>query len=216
MIDDDDSEDLSLSDFDEDLIEGAAEDSASGEQAVADLPRVLRYAVLASRADNSVYQRLAAEIETVCPGLAMTSTWIDKPDAASGCVLAAELDCRAVAGDRSDYRSLADCVRLISLSLPRDRSLTDEHRRVAGTLLAALRKLPQGVPCTLAAEVEAVTYGWAALPVCANEVVGAFQTAAIRAAAMLGVRMANAESMTLRKKHLPARESVHGEPSRPT
>ncbi|UQR60779.1 AAA family ATPase [Bradyrhizobium sp. C-145] len=186
----DDLDDPPLSDFDEDLIEGAAEDSASGEQAAAELPRVLRYAVLASRADHSVYQRLAAEIETVCPGIALTATWIDTPDAASGCALAIELDHRAVREDQSECRSLADCVRLISLALPRDRTLGEEHRRVASALAAALRKLPQSITFALAAEVEAVVYGWAALPVCAHEVVGAFQTPAIRAAAMLGARMA--------------------------
>lgn len=186
----DDLDDPSLNDFDEDLLEGAAEDSASGEQAAASLPRVLRYAILASRADHSVYQRLAAEIETVCPGIALTATWIDTPDAVRGCALAVELDYRAVCNDKSEYRSLADCVRLISLALPRDRELGEEHRRVAGSLAAALRKLPQSIPLALAAEVEAVVYGWTALPVCAHEVVGAFQTPAIRAAAMLGARMA--------------------------
>src|SRR5947209_14782118 len=119
----DDLDDTPLSDFDEDLIDGAAEDSASGEQATADLPRVLRYAVLASRADHSVYQRLAAEIETVCPSIALTARWLDTPDAASGCALAVELDHRAVCEDKSECRSLADCVRLISLALPRDRGL---------------------------------------------------------------------------------------------
>lgn len=92
---------------------------------------MLRYAVLASRADSSVYQRLAADIETICPGIAMTSTWMDTPDTTSGCELA---ECRA-----------------------------KEHRRDAGALLAALRKPPQALPLALAAEVEAVTYGWAAL-----------------------------------------------------
>ncbi|UVO39174.1 AAA family ATPase [Bradyrhizobium arachidis] len=186
----DDLDDLPLSDLDENLIEGAAEDSASGEQDTAGLPRVLRYAVLASRADQSVYHRLTAEIETVCPGIAMTATWIDTPDAASGCALAVELDHRAVREDKSECRSLADCVRLISLALPRDRALGEEHRRVAGALAAAFRKLPQSISFKLAAEVEAVVYGWAALPVCAHEVVGAFQTPAILAAAMLGARMA--------------------------
>lgn len=120
----DDLDDLPPSDLDEEVIEGAAEDSASGEQATASLPRVLRYAVLASRADHSVYQRLAAEIETVCPGIALTETWIDTPDAASGCALAVELDHRAVREDKPECRSLADGVRLISLALPRDRGST--------------------------------------------------------------------------------------------
>jgi len=126
----DDLDDLPPSDLDEEVIEGAAEDSASGEQATASLPRVLRYAVLASRADHSVYQCLVAEIETVCPGMALTETWIDTPDAASGCALAIELDHRAVREDKPECRSLADCVRLISLALPRDRGLGEEHRRI--------------------------------------------------------------------------------------
>lgn len=186
----DDLDDQRPSDLDEDVIAGAAEDSASGEQATASLPRVLRYAVLASRVDPSVYQRLAAEIETVCPDITLTETWIDTPDAGSGCALAVELDHRAVREDKSECRSLADCVRLISLALPRDRGLGEEHRRVAGALVAAFRKLPQSISLELAAEVEAVVYGWAALPVCAHDVVGAFQTPAIQAAAMLGARMA--------------------------
>ncbi|MCK1677109.1 hypothetical protein [Bradyrhizobium sp. 150] len=210
----DDLDDLPPSDLDEEVIEGAAEDSASGEQATASLPRVLRYAVLASRADHSVYQRLAAEIETVCPGIALTETWIDTPDAASGCALAVELDHRAVREDKPECRSLADGVRLISLALPRDRGLDEEHRRVASALVAAFHKLPPSIPLELAAEIEALVYGWAALPVCAHEVIGAFQTPAIRAAAMLGATAwRGAGSRKPRRQHSPARGSVCVKPT---
>ncbi|WP_247278815.1 MULTISPECIES: AAA family ATPase [unclassified Bradyrhizobium] len=186
----DDTDDTPFTDFDLDLLEGAAEDSAASDDELAMLPRILRYGLLASRGVNSVHRRLAAEIEESCPGLPFTAAWLGMPNAETGHRLAAELDHRAVAEDKSELRGLADCIRLTSLILPRDRALIEDHRRVARALLAALRKLDHDSPPHLAAEAEAVTYGWAALPVCADDVTRTFQTPAATAAAALGARMA--------------------------
>ncbi len=206
----DDTDDTPLTDFDLDLIEGAAEDSAASDDELAALPRILRYGLLASRGVNSVYQRLAAEIEETCPGLPSTAAWLGTPNAETGNRLAAELDHRSVVEDKSELRGLADCIRLTSLILPRDKALIEDHRRVARALLAALRKLDHDSPSHLAAEAEAVTYGWAALPVCANDVTRTFQTPAATAAAALGARMARhrIEDATVKVLAHAARERV--------
>jgi ATP-dependent Lon protease len=48
----------------------------------------------------------------------------------TGLALAAELDRRAVTQNEPNLRSLADCVRLLCLPLPRDATYFEEHRRV--------------------------------------------------------------------------------------
>lgn len=206
----DDTDDMPFTDFDLARIEGAAEDSAASDDELATLPRILRYGLLASRGVNSVYQRLAAEIEEGCPGLLLTADWLGMPNAETGGKLAAELDHRAVAQDKSELRGLADCIRLTSLVLPRDRAFIEDHRRVGRALLAALRKLGDDGPPHLAAEAEAVTYGWAALPMCADDVTRTFQTPAATAAAALGARMAiyRIEDATARVLAEAARERV--------
>ncbi|WP_245509550.1 AAA family ATPase [Bradyrhizobium vignae] len=206
----DDTDEITFTDFDLDLIEGAAEDSASSDDELAKLPRILRYGLLASRGVNSVYQRLAADIEESCPGLPLAAAWLDMPNADTGSRLAAELDHRSVVEDKSELRGLADCIRLTSLMLPRDKALIEDHRRVARALLAALRKLDHDSPLRLAAEAEAVTYGWAALPVCANDVTRTFQTPAATAAAALGAQMAKyrIEDVTAKLMAHAARERV--------
>ncbi|WP_354070344.1 ATP-binding protein [Bradyrhizobium sp. LB5.2] len=204
----DDTDETPFTDFDLARIEGAAADSAASDDELATLPRILRYGLLASRGVNSVYQRLAAEIEEGCSGLLLTAAWLSMPNAETGTKLAAELDHRAVAEDKSELRGLADCIRLTSLMLPRDRTLIEDHRRVGRALLAALRKLGDDGPPRLAAEAEAMTYGWAALPMCADDVTRTFQTPAATAAAALGARMAIYRIEDATARVLAARERV--------
>lgn len=206
-----DPNDSSLDDLDIDIVEGPAREAAADDD-VAALPRILRYAILASRGDSSVYQRLLAEIHEVCPGLPLAQAWFATPNAETGGQLAAELDRRGVVEDRSELRSLADCVRLLSLDLPHDRHQADDHRCAARALLAALRRLRKNIPLRLAAEVEAVTYGWAALPVCSDNVSTTFQSDAVRSAAILGARMAKYRIADAGAKAAMARDNRRHQP----
>jgi hypothetical protein len=67
--------------------------------------------------------------------------------------------------------------------------LLDEHRRVAISLLAALRNLSDDIPLELCAELEALTF-WAALPACTSLLWKALHPTAVVAAATVGQAMA--------------------------
>ena len=58
--------------IDEDAVStGAAADSSDLDDRLKALPRLLRYAMLASDTDVHIARRLAAEIDELCPGLAL-------------------------------------------------------------------------------------------------------------------------------------------------
>jgi ATP-dependent Lon protease len=176
---------------DEDITStGAAADSSEDEERLKHLPRILRYAMLVEKAAPFVPQRLAAEIEEACPELPLNAAWMKAQDAGLSIALATELDHRAVADDRSDLRSLADCVRLIGLVVPRDNADLDDHRRVAKALLHAMRSLPSKTDITLLAGIEAFCFGWAALPACTNLLPRNMRSSAAANAIFLGGRTA--------------------------
>ena len=109
-------------------------------------------------------ERLVAEIAELAPGLTQTVHWVYGDDPGQGLALAAELDQLAVTRDRPDLRSLADCVRLLSLPLPGAPAHDHDHRRVAKALAQAASQLPPTIDIELAAEVETISLGWAILP----------------------------------------------------
>jgi hypothetical protein len=190
VTDDPKHDEVALSDLDDGLLSGAADNSAASEEELARLPRILRLAVLDARSSRATHLRLAAEIDSACPGLSVHRAWTERPDIATGSDLAAELDRRAVAEDRTELRSLADCVLLLSIAFPRDIGRVHDHRRVAKSLLSAFGKLSAVVGDELAGETEALVFGWAALPACSGMVRPAFVTSAVSAAALLGAQMA--------------------------
>ena len=147
---------------------GAAADSAESDERLKALPRVLRYAVLAGEQRGLIRQRLVAEIEELCPRLPLNAEWARHHDVGIGVALAHALDHRAVVEDTPHLRSLADCVRLLSLPIPRDNTYAEDHRRVAKALLQALERPPAGVDAALLADLEAFCFGWAALPACTD------------------------------------------------
>jgi hypothetical protein len=147
---------------------GAAADSAESDERLQALPRVLRYAVLAVEQRGLIRQRLVAEIEELCPQLPLNAEWARHHDVGIGVALAHALDHRAVVEDTPHLRSLADCVRLLSLPIPRDSTYAEDHRRVAKALLQALERAPAGVDAALLADLEAFCFGWAALPACTD------------------------------------------------
>jgi hypothetical protein len=187
---DDDSIDPLLPNVDQEIVStGAAADSSSTDEQLKGLPRILRIAVLAGREPLFVHMRIAAEVDELCPHLPLNATWSSMPDVGSGIALATELDHRAVTQDQSELRSLADCVRLISLPVPRDYNHLDDHRRVAKALLRALGGLPGRIDSDMLAELEAFCFGWAALPA-SIDLVSRHVRSAAAAAEMLGGQMA--------------------------
>ena len=107
-----------------------------------------------------------------------------------GVALGIELDHRAVKQDQLELRSLADCVRLLSLPVPRDSADLHDHRRVAKTLLQALGNLERGTDAALLADLEAFCFGWAALPASTDLLPKMMVPTAAAGATRLGRQMA--------------------------
>jgi hypothetical protein len=117
----DDSEDVDLAAVERDAVStGAAADSADWDERLKGLPRLLRFAMLISHKARHIKQRLIAEINELCPNLPLNAAWAAAPDVGTGLALAKELDRRAVTQNEPNLRSLADCVRLLCLPVPRD------------------------------------------------------------------------------------------------
>lgn len=177
---------------------GAAADSSDTEERFKNLPRILRYAMLVATAGKHIDQRLAAEIDTLCPDLALNTGWLvrrttefsDELGTDLGLLLAAELDRLAVGDDRPDLRSLADCVRMLSLPVPTQVDHFEDHRRVAKSLLMAFTGFARNNDDeTLCSDLEEYCYGWAALPTCGHLLTFYDQSAAY-AADNIGSKMA--------------------------
>lgn len=146
---------------------GAAADSAEADEQLKKLPRILRCSILVNRDGSLVRERLRAEIAELASDLPLASRWANDNTVDSGLALAAELDHQAASQDKPDLRSLADCVRLIALPVPRTSEHQKDHQRVAKTLLQSSRQLPDETDHELAAEIEAFCIGWAAMPAAA-------------------------------------------------
>jgi ATP-dependent Lon protease len=184
--------------IDEDAVStGAAADSSDLDDKLKALPRLLRYAMLAGDTDAHILQRLAAEIDELCPSHALNAAWLASREedfgsalgTEPGLALAAELDRCAASEDTPDLRSLADCVRLLSLPAPCDTAHFADHRRVAKSLLLAFHNVARrNDDEKLCSELERFCFGWAALPCCNHMINGAHS--AVYAASVIGARMA--------------------------
>jgi ATP-dependent Lon protease len=188
---------------------GAAADAAEADERLKTLPRILRILMLRDREHGYLTERLIGEIAELCPGLTETTAWANARDSRArntktGLALAATLDQRAASSDLSELRSLADCVRLISLPVPHSRGLLAGHERVAKTLLMAQRALPQSTATEIVAEIEQVVWGWVALPFALHQLPPYATTLALPHAASLGERMA-------RQRLQHARDTIRGE-----
>jgi ATP-dependent Lon protease len=188
--DPDESDDFNLP-LEEDVVStGAAADSAEINEKLNALPRLLRYAILSGKDSSFAHARLVAEIAELVPGLPTMVAWANAPSSHFGTALAIELDGLAVAKDQPDLRTLADCVRLLALPLPSPESGIRDHRRVAKALLHALEKLPANTDRELAADIEAISFGWAALPAATDFLSDYHLPAASPNAHFLGNKMA--------------------------
>jgi ATP-dependent Lon protease len=181
-------DDVDLPAPDDAVSTGAAADSADSDDRLKGLPRVLRYSMLVIyRADN-IKQRLIADVEELCPYLPENVAWATAQTPDAGLSLAAELDRRAVIQNEPNLRSLADCVRLVSLPTPRDTAYFEEYRRVGKALVQAFRVASRHADERLSCDLKRFTFGWAALPAC-TDVLPRGDLAAINAA-FLGSQMA--------------------------
>ncbi len=146
------------------VTEGAAADSADDQQQrIEGLPRILRYALLARNTiDGVVIYRLVAEIEAICPDLSQLKVWAAVCDEQSGLALATDLDRIAVLRDMPLLRTLGDCVRLLSLTLPCDSERFESFRRVCRAMILAFGEVASAVDDQQRFELEQVIYGFAA------------------------------------------------------
>src|ERR1700722_940449 len=167
---------------------GAAADSADWDERLKGLPRLLRYAMLVSGNASHIQQRLIAEIDELCPNLPLNAAWAAAPNVDTGLALAVELDRRAVTQNEPNLRSLADCVRLLCLPVPRDATYFEEYRRVGKALVQAFHATSRHAEEQLRCDLERFTFGWAALPACTDLLSKNF-SAAVNAT-MLGASMA--------------------------
>src|SRR5258708_8745859 len=146
----------------------AAADSADWDERLKGLPRLLRYAMLLSDNASYVEQRLIAEINELCPNLPLNAAWAAAPDVGTGLALAVELDRRAVTQNEPILRSLADCVRLLCLPVPRDATYFEEYRRVGKALVQAFHVTSRHAEEQLLCDLERFTFRLAALPACTD------------------------------------------------
>jgi ATP-dependent Lon protease len=169
MSTDDNSEDVDLAAVERDAVStGAAADSANPDERLKGLPRLLRFATLFSHKAPHIKQRLIAEINELCPNLPLNAAWAATPDVRTGLALAEELDRRAVTQNEPNLRSLADCVRLSCLPVPRDATYFEEYRRVGKALVQAFYATSRHAGEQLRCDLERFTFGWAALPACTD------------------------------------------------
>ena len=166
----DNTDDLELATVESDAAStGAAADSADWDERLKGLPRLLRYAMLVRQEARHVMKRLVAEISQLRPKLPHTVLWTTSSSMESGLALAAELDRLAVTENEPVLRSLADCVRLLCLKVPRDAASFEAYRRVAKALIEVFRKIERnGTETNLCGEIEEFVYGWAAAPACTD------------------------------------------------
>ena len=185
----DDADDIDLPALADDAVStGAAADSSDRDERLHGLPRLLRYAMLVTNGADHIEQRLIAEIDELCPQLSYNAAWVATFGVDAGLALAAELDHRAVMQDEPNLRSLADCVRLLCLPTPRDRTCFEDHRRVGKALIQAFQAASRHADDELCCDLEHFVFGWAALPICTDLLPRG--ASAARNAGFVGNRMA--------------------------
>jgi hypothetical protein len=185
----DDADDIDLPAAADDAAStGAAADSSDWNERLKDLPRLLRYAMHVTDSADHIEQRLIGEIDELCPQLPHNAAWAAALGVDAGLALAAELDHRAVTQNEPNLRSLADCVRLLCLPTPRDRTYFEDHRRVGKALVKAFQATSRHAEDELCCDLEQFVFGWAALPACTDLMPRG--ASAARNACFLGNRMA--------------------------
>jgi len=187
----------------DDVLTGAAADSADSENHLKNLPRILRYAKLVGEHGSHIEQRLTAEIDELCPELALNKAWAATLDVNTALALATELDHRAVEDNTPNLRSLSDCVRLVALPAPAGRLYFEHYLRVAKALVLSLDVIRGGGE-QLCCELEGFTFGWAALPACSH--IAVKHASAATNAILLGSRMVDYRIAAARQEGIQAQK----------
>ncbi|SFJ32568.1 AAA family ATPase [Bradyrhizobium sp. cf659] len=187
---------------------GAAADSGDWDERLKGLPRLLRYAKLIIDEADHIKERLIAEVDELCPQLPHNLAWATGRSLEAALALANELDRLAAAKNEPVLRGIADSIRLVSLPTPSTDEYFELHRRVGKALVQALQVGVRHADEELCSDLEAFTYGWAALPACTHvlpEMVSAASNAE-----RLGYRMAEhrliAAKAEIRRKWKEAEE----------
>src|SRR5260370_21071172 len=81
------------------------------------------------------------------------------PEGGTGLALAVELDRRAVTQNEPILRSLADCVRLLCLPVPRDATYFGEYRRLGKALVQAFHVTSRHADAQLPSHLSRFTFG---------------------------------------------------------
>lgn len=146
-------------------LEGAASQTAQEDPDMDGLPRILRYAVMASSDQRSARGRLVAEILELAPELHDDArSWMLTIALEQTIALSARLDRLSVEQDKPALWSLADCVRVIALPVPKAGHVgTSDYMRVARALAMAREDLGD-VSDETEAKVDRVVLGWASAP----------------------------------------------------
>src|ERR1700737_1587875 len=117
-----------------------------------------------SCARSSPTIRLVARGAGAMPGLRPppphNTAWAAALGGDAGLALAADLDHRAVTQNEPNLRSLADCVRLLCLPTPRDRTYFEDHRRVGKALVQAFQATSRHAEEGLCCALERFVFGW--------------------------------------------------------
>lgn len=98
--------------------------------------------------------RLVADINELRSGLIETKAWALARNDATGLALAAELDHLAVIDDLPRLRRLADCARLLSLTLPCHADQFESYRRVTRAFVVAFDQVATDLDDELRFELE--------------------------------------------------------------
>jgi hypothetical protein len=146
--------------------------------------------MLANDNDDRTSERLAAEIDALCPGLPSNIAWAAAPKAETGLALATELDHLAVTRDLPLLRALGDCARLLSLPAPGDIRHFADFQRVTRAMIMAFDRNARGLAAEQRRDLEGFICGWAALPTAISVSGAARHWPAVTNAAYLGDRMA--------------------------
>lgn len=204
----DDGDDFDLTAPEDAVSTGAAADSADSDERLKGLPRLLRYAKLIIDGADHIEERLIAEVDELCPQLPHNLAWATSRSLEAALALADELDHLAAARNEPVLRTLADSIRLVSLPTPSTDEYFELHRRVGKALVQALHVGVRHADEELCSDLEAFTYGWAALPAC-NHILPKMVSAAANAS-RLGYRMAEhrivATKAAIRRKIREAEE----------
>ncbi len=154
----------------DEVMDGAALQSAHEDPDMDGVPKVIRYAILAATEQIGTARRLASEIIEVVPELSdQTNAWISNRTLQHSLDLAIALDTLSVEKDRTVLRSLADCIRIVSLPVPSSKYPCAHAYMRVGRVLNLSREMLEGQPDDLRSKAERAVLAWAVAPILCSQ-----------------------------------------------